>query len=112
VARRPIADWVVDVATAPDGARRARDWMGAMPWDDPDQYVKHSPVFFAGNFRTPTLVIAGDPDPGSEELYWALQQRKVESALVKIADDSKPSEQVLELETILGWLGKARKPGD
>ena len=112
VARRPVADWVVDVATAPDGTRRARDWMGAMPWDDPDQYVKHSPVFSAGNFRTPTLVIAGDPDPGSDELYWALQQRKVESALVKMANDSKPSEQVLELETILGWLGKARKPGD
>ena len=47
-----------------------------MPWDDPDQYVKHSPIYFAGNFRTPTLVLASDPDPGAEELYFALQARK------------------------------------
>ena len=33
-----------------------------MPWDDPDQYVKHSPVYFARNFKTPTLVITGEAD--------------------------------------------------
>jgi acylaminoacyl-peptidase len=82
VVRHAIADWLTDVAHAPDGVYRAAAWMGAMPWDDPDQYVKHSPIYFAGNFRTPTLVLASDPDPGAEELYFARQARKVDSALV------------------------------
>jgi dipeptidyl aminopeptidase/acylaminoacyl peptidase len=104
VARRPVADWVTDVATRPDGAHRASAWMGAMPWEDPDQYLKHSPIFFAQNFKTPTLVLAGDPDPGSDELYFALQARKVDSALARVGTDEKPSEWILELDTILAWL--------
>ena len=65
IAIRPIADWATEVASAPDGLYRAAAWMGAMPWDDPDQYVKHSPLYFAGNFKTPTLVISAGRDPGS-----------------------------------------------
>ncbi len=103
VVRRPITDWVVDVALAPDGYYRAAAWMGAMPWDNPEQYVKHSPIFFAQNFKTPALVIAGDHDPESDELYFALQARKVESDLVRL-QAGKPSHTVLELEATLGWL--------
>ena len=103
VVHHAIADWMTDVAHAPDGLYRAAAWMGAMPWDDPDQYVKHSPVYFAGNFRTPTLVIAGDRDPGAEELYFALQARKVDSALVHL-DAARPSQVILEWEATLGWL--------
>src|SRR5947208_2803143 len=57
VARRPVVDWATDIA-------RAAPVMGAMPWEDPDQYMKHSPLFFAQNFRTPTLILAGDADVG------------------------------------------------
>ena len=89
---------------AADGYRRAASWMGALPWEDPDQYVKHSPVFFAQNFKTPTLVIAGQPEPGAEELYFALRARNVDAALVRIPDDGKPATSVLELETMLAWL--------
>lgn len=106
VARRPIADWTVDVATAPDGLERALRWMGAMPWDDPEQYWKHSPIYFAQNFKTPTLVLAGEVDPGSEELYFALRAKKVDAALVRMGPGEKPSESVLEMNTILAWLGR------
>ncbi len=106
VVRHAIADWVTDVAHAPDGLYRAAAWMGAMPWDDPDHYVKHSPVYFAANFRTPTLVLAGDPDPGAEELFFALQARKVDSALVRLGQAARPSQVILEWEAMLGWLEK------
>jgi acylaminoacyl-peptidase len=79
--------------------------MGAMPWDNPEQYVKRSPIFFAQNFKTPALVIAGDRDPESDELFFALQARKVESDLVRLGRD-QPGHAVLELEAILGWLGR------
>jgi dipeptidyl aminopeptidase/acylaminoacyl peptidase len=106
VIRRPIAEWTSAVALGPDGYRRAA-WMGALPWDDPDQYVQHSPLFFARNFKTPTLVIGDDVQ--SRELYFALQARQVDSALVRLADDHKPSTQVLELESELAWLGRWAK---
>jgi dipeptidyl aminopeptidase/acylaminoacyl peptidase len=106
VVRHAVADWVTDVAHAPDGIQRAAAWMGAMPWEDPEQYVQHSPVYFAGNFRTPTLVLAGGTDPGAEELYFALQARKVDSAFVQLGEEGRPSRVILEWEAMLGWLEK------
>ena len=103
VARRPIVDFTLDVATAPDGAYRAAAWMGSMPWNDPEQYWKHSPVYYAGAFRTPTLIIAGEHDDAARELHFALRSRKVESALVRIGE-GRPGDAVLELEAMLGWL--------
>jgi acylaminoacyl-peptidase len=105
VARRPIVDWTVDVALAPDGARRADAWMGAMPWDDPDQYVKHSPIYAAANFKTPVLVLAGEHDPESDEFAFALRQRKVDVAVARI-----PTDPVLELEATLAWLAHESTP--
>jgi acylaminoacyl-peptidase len=103
VVRHAIADWVTDVAHAPDGVYRAAAWMGAMPWDDPDQYVKHSPVYFAGTFRTPTLLLAEDTDPGAEELYFALQTRQVDSALLRLGP-ARPSRVIAEWDATLAWI--------
>jgi dipeptidyl aminopeptidase/acylaminoacyl peptidase len=100
VAVRPIVDFTLDVATAPDGPYRSAAWMGALPWVDPDQYVKHSPIYFAQNFKTPTLVIAGEHDAAAEELYFALRSRKVECALVRTGN------AVQELEAALAWIKK------
>jgi acylaminoacyl-peptidase len=104
VARRPIVDFAPYAATAPDGARQVVSWMGAMPWEDPGQYERHSPIYFAQNWKTPTLVLADGFDPQSEELYSALRQRQVDAAMVRIPDASKPAGRVLELQTMLAWL--------
>jgi dipeptidyl aminopeptidase/acylaminoacyl peptidase len=106
VLRDPIADWLIDIATQPDGLRRAASWMGAMPWDEPDQYVKHSPVYFARNFQTPTLVL-GD-SPAADEMDFALRARKVDSALVRLPVAGGPAVNVMELEAELGWIGRKR----
>ena len=100
VARRPVVNWATYVSHAPDGMRRAMDWMGSMPWDDPDQYTRRSPIFFAKNFKTPTLILAGEGDAESEELYFALRARKVKAALVRLGDE------VTNLETMLAWMGQ------
>jgi dipeptidyl aminopeptidase/acylaminoacyl peptidase len=104
VLRDPIADWLTEIATRPDGLRRAASWMGALPWDDPDQYVKHSPVYFAGNFKTPTLVLGDTPE--SDEIDFALRTRKVDSALVRLPIGGGPGVGVLELESELAWIGR------
>ncbi|HUA57169.1 MAG TPA: S9 family peptidase [Verrucomicrobiae bacterium] len=102
VLRHAISDWTADILTSPDGGYRASHWMGGWPWDDPEQYIKHSPLFFAANFKTPTLVLAGESDVESEEIYGALRQRGVKSALVRVND--KPADQVLALQATIAWL--------
>jgi dipeptidyl aminopeptidase/acylaminoacyl peptidase len=72
--------------------------------------VKHSPIYFAQNFKTPTLVLAGDPDPQADELYFALRARQVDCALVRIADQAKPSALPLELEATMAWLKRTAPP--
>ena len=65
---------------------------------------KLSPIVFAENFKTPTLVVDTTFAPGARLLYDALQQRKVESALVSIPDAGAPGRRVLLLDAMLGWL--------
>ena len=106
IAIHPIADWATEVASAPDGLYRAAAWMGGMPWDDPDQYVKHSPLYFAGNFKTPTLIIAGDRDPGARQLLFAMEARKIECKLLHLDDLPRPSEQLAAWEEIARWAAR------
>ena len=99
VTRRPVVDWLTD----PDAPR----WMRAFPWEDPEQYWKHSPVFFAPAFKASTLVIAGQHDPQSDELYRALQARHVDSAMVKIGDG--PAGEIQEVEAVEAWVERTAK---
>jgi len=93
VLRRPLVDWAADIP-------RAVQSLGVLPWDDPELYMKRSPIYSSGTIRTRTLVLAANPDGQSEQMYYALQVRKVESALIR------PSSTVEEIEAILKWLGK------
>ncbi len=104
VARDPIVDWAADATLDRNPARHAVTWMGALPWEDADQYVKHSPLYFAGSFKTPTLVIEHGDDPQAAELYFALESRKVESALVRLPKAPEPADRIAELEAEIAWL--------
>ncbi len=103
VARRPVADLTLEITTARNGARQAA-WMGGMPWEIPEEYRVRSPISFAAQFRTPTLIVTGGRDPAADELAFALRARKVDSALVRV--DARPRGRVLALEAEIGWLGR------
>ena len=111
VARNPIVDWTTAATLDRDRSAQIVRWMGSLPWEDPDQYVKHSPIYFAGNFKTPVLVIAKGDDPQAAELYFALQERKVESALVRLPAAAQAADRVRELEAELAWLMQDRGTG-
>jgi acylaminoacyl-peptidase len=96
VARRPIVDWAVDLSRAAP--------MGAMPWDDPEQYVKRSPLFSAANFQTPTLILAPEHDAQADQLYRALAARKVPAEFVRWEGDL-----AVELEATLAWLAQGAR---
>jgi dipeptidyl aminopeptidase/acylaminoacyl peptidase len=80
-------------------ARRPRVFVGSP--EDAALFVARSPLFHAAAFRTPTLVIAGDAQ--SDALYQALQQRRVESALLRLPAE-RPGSLALEWEAELNWM--------
>ena len=78
-----------------------------------DQYRKYSPHLFAGNFKTPTLVLHGELDyrvPYTEglSLFTALRRQNVPSRLVMYPDEghwiTKPQNQRLWWNELHGWL--------
>ncbi len=86
---------------------------GGMPWDNREVYDKWSPSHFVKDFKTPTLVIAGEldfriPYTQSLELYTALQMRKVPSQLLIFPDEGhwvlKPQNSELWYKTFLDWV--------
>jgi dipeptidyl aminopeptidase/acylaminoacyl peptidase len=89
-------------------------------WDDPEQFTTTSPHTYAGNFRTPTLVIHGQLDrrvPVNHgfELFNTLQNRGVESRLVYFPDENhwilKPQNSIFWYHTVQDWLAKYAPPG-
>lgn len=59
------------------------------PWEDPTEYLKHSPVMFAGKVKTPTMLMTGvldlrTPMPQTEEFYQALKLRGIPTAMVRM----------------------------
>jgi acylaminoacyl-peptidase len=120
VSQYPVTNWITQVGTSDGGYHHAAVWMKSMPWENADQYLKHSPIFFAANFKTPTMVITGEADlrtpiAESEELYFALKVRKVDAVLVRIPDEphgirgAHPSHRIAKIEHILGWIEKYTK---
>lgn len=88
------------------------------PWSNPAMYARWSPNMFVRNFKTPTLVTAGEldfrvPYTQSLELYTALQRTGVESKLVLFPDEGhwilKPQNSAFWYHTVLDWFDKHLK---
>jgi dipeptidyl aminopeptidase/acylaminoacyl peptidase len=86
-----------------------------MPWDNPDLYAKLSPSYFVKDFKTPTLVVAGEldfrvPYTQSLQLYTALQLQKVSSRLIVFPDEGhwvlKPQNSAFWYRHVLDWIGQ------
>ncbi len=116
VSQYPVTNWITQAGAADNGYYHAAVWMKAMPWENPQQFLTRSPIFYAKNFKTPTMVITGERDlrtpiAQSEELYFALKAQKVDAVLVRIPDEPHgigvhPSHRIAKVEHLLGWISK------
>ncbi|MBI2834267.1 MAG: S9 family peptidase, partial [Acidobacteria bacterium] len=123
-AQYPSINWFTLVLTS-DSAyqglkRRFKKWM----WEDPDEYLKRSPIRHAGNVRTPTLLITGEADwrtpiSQSEEFYRALKLRKVDTLLVRVPDEphgigagssNHITHRMAKVLYLMEWFDKYTKP--
>lgn len=95
----PVTNWLSFVGTT-DGPGWYRNFE-RLPWDDPSEHLRRSPLMYVGNVTTPTMLMTGvrdlrTPMPQTEEYYQALRLRKVPSAMVRFNEEwhgtsSRPS---------------------
>ena len=116
VSQYPVINWFTQTGSADIGLLMTR-WMKSMPWENPKQYIDHSPLFFADKVTTPTMLITGEEDwrtpiGQTEEFYFALKARKVDTVMVRIPREPHgirgafPSHRIAKVEHILGWFAK------
>jgi len=104
-------DWQAMQAT--DGYTWFPKELGATYWEDGKKVAAQSPITFAANFNTPTLVIHGQldyrvPDAQGLAYYNTLKARGIDSRLVWFPDENhwilKPRNSKLWYGEFFGWL--------
>ena len=92
-----------DHVTPPGGpwtewAQSGQGRMGAAPWEDPERYVRNSPIFFADRVTTPVMLIHGGLDgaaipANSEEMFTALRLSGKDVLFVRYAAEEHVIQQ-------------------
>ncbi len=86
--------------------------MGAPPWQDPERYVRNSPLFAAGDMQTPLLLIHGDMDyvplQQAEQLFSAFYRQGKRARFVRYWGEGHVLQSPANIEDmwdhIFGWL--------
>ena len=89
VVAKPVINWYSFVLYADNIGYFYKYWFKDFPWNDPESYLKRSPISYVGNVKTPTMVLTGEKDyrtpmAESEQFYAGLKLNKVETMLVRI----------------------------
>jgi dipeptidyl aminopeptidase/acylaminoacyl peptidase len=116
----PVIDWISFVGnTDSPGWYRNFD---KLPWEDPTEHLRRSPLMYVGNVKTPTMLMTGvldlrTPIPQTEEFYQALKMEGVPTAMIRFNNEwhgtsSTPSNflrtQLYHREWFQRW---SKKPG-
>ncbi len=119
VVAKPVINWYSFVLYADNIGYFYKYWFKDFPWDDPESYLKRSPISYVGNVRTPTMVLTGEKDyrtpmAESEQFYAGLKLNKVETMLVRIPNAnhgiaSKPSNLIAKVNAIIAWFENYKK---
>ncbi len=121
VTQKPVINWYSFVGTT-DGA----DWyynFKKLPWDDPSEHLRRSPITYVGNVKTPTMVLAGDIDlrvplEQPEQYFRALKLLKVPTAMVRLNDEyhgynaaglRHPSNRLSQISYLRMWFEKYKR---
>ena len=89
--------------------------MGGTPWNDVEGMQRNNPMYFAKNFKTPTLITHGEldyrvPYGNGLELYGVLQAMKVPSRLVVFPNENhwvlSPQNSIYWYYEFQSWLAR------
>lgn len=119
VAVNPVINWYSFVLNADMYSYFSQYWFPALPWENPEHYLKHSPIQHVGKVSTPTMLLTGEADfrtpiSETEQYYQALQLRGIDTAMVRIpgashAIHTRPSNMMAKPAYIIYWFEKYRQ---
>lgn len=117
VTQRSMSNLYSKYGVADNGWSGDRAGMGGKDlWDDEDFIMERSPIRYARNVRTPTLIIHSDMDfrcplEQGEQWYVALKRLGVEVEMLlfhgenhELSRSGKPANRIVRLEGILDWF--------
>jgi dipeptidyl aminopeptidase/acylaminoacyl peptidase len=114
----PVTNWFSFVGTT-DGPSWYRNF-AKLPWEDPSEHLRRSPIMYVGNVTTPTMLMTGEMDlrtpmGQTEEYYEALRIRKIPTAMVRFKEEwhgttSRPSNFMRTQLYLRAWFEKHRRP--
>jgi acylaminoacyl-peptidase len=118
VVAKPVINWYSFVLTSDFYTVFSRYWFSAQPWEQPEAYIKRSPITYVGNVKTPTMLLVGEVDhrtpiTEAEQFYQALKLRRVDTALVRIPTAShdineRPANMVAQVLNTIAWFERYR----
>ena len=113
----PVIDWVSFVGTT-DGATWYYNFE-KLPWEDPSEHIRRSPLTYVGNVKTPTMLMTGvqdlrTPMPQTEQFYSALKLLKVPTAMIRFNEEwhgtsSRPSNFIRTQLYLRHWFEKYKR---
>jgi len=89
---------------------------GIPPWEDPENYLRQSPISYIGNAKTPTLVIHSESDlrcaiEQGEQVFVALKRLGVPTKMIRFPDEphglsrnGRTDRRIARLEHIARWF--------
>jgi dipeptidyl aminopeptidase/acylaminoacyl peptidase len=114
----PVIDWLSFVGTV-DGTNWYYNFE-KLPWEDPSEHLRRSPLTYVGNVKTPTMLMTGvqdlrTPMAQTEQFYRALKLRKVPTAMVRFNNEwhgttSTPSNFMRTQLLLRYWFEKHKRP--
>ena len=117
VTQRSMSNLYTKYGVADNGWKGDRYGMGGKDlWEDEDFIMERSPIRYARNVKTPTLVIHSDQDyrcplEQGEQWYVALKRLGVEAEMLlfhgenhELSRNGKPANRIVRLEAIMEWF--------
>jgi len=116
--RAPVINWISFAGNADITNWGYHRFYGYF-WEDPENWLEHSPLMHVENVKTPTLLMTGEldlrtPMGQTEEFYQALKVLGVPTAMIRFNDEyhgtgSKPSNFMRNQLYLMKWFGKHSK---
>lgn len=110
--RCPVSNWLSFAGHA-DVPLFTYNFFDRPFWEDPEPWLRHSPLMYVGNVTTPTLLMTGQldlrtPMSQTEEYYAALKMRRVPAELLQFEGEyhgtgSKPSNFMRTQLYMMSW---------
>jgi dipeptidyl aminopeptidase/acylaminoacyl peptidase len=116
VTMRCVSNIASFFGTSDTGWWLAVDEIGATPWEDLDELMRHSPITYIANMQTPLLILHSDNDlrcpiSQGEQLFIALKYLGRETRFVRFEGQSHdlsrsghPRSRVIRLNEITSWF--------